>query len=626
MPNLPASAPPDRAIPLDERFQQLTDHIHHVFWICAADFSEMVYVSPAYESIWGMTCESLYENPVSWLNATHPDDRARAVAAIDRGRDRPFEVEYRIVRPDGSIRWIRDRGFPVRNAAGNVYRLAGLAEDVTQRKQFDEELRRTQHLLAEAQRLAHIGSWNHDVTTGFVTWSDELYRIFNMKRGEFDPKTEAMAFIHAEDRPRVEQAMTNAFEHQVPFNQTYRIRRRDGEERHLQSQGYVVRDATGAPANFFGTTQDVTDRRQSEEALRRSEELLRLVLETIPVGVAVMDPDGDIVLANSASTKIWGGVVPPAADRYARSLGWWHETGEPVDPSDWASVRARKRGETSINELIDIEAFDGVRKTILNSSFPVRSDIDAILGAVVINEDVTARIDVEQHLKESATQMQVLARRLMNAQDDERRRIARILHETTAQDLAALKMLLSHLSRALGDLPEAGRGLLEESVELVDRSIRGARTLSALLHPPLLDERGLMSAIRWYAEGFAARSGIAVTFDLPETFERLPQDVETALFRVVQEALINIHRHAGSATAQVSLTIASGQLILTITDRGRGVPADVLGRMMSAAGELGVGIVGMQERLKQLGGRLEIESSDQGTVLRAVMPLAEPDE
>lgn len=621
MPNQPASAPPDRATPLDERFQQLTDHIHHVFWICAADFSEMVYVSPAYEAIWGMTCDSLYQEPRSWLNAIHPDDRARAVAAIERGREQPFEVEYRILHADGAVRWIRDRGFPIHNGEGNVYRLAGLAEDVTDEKHTHEQLRRSEQLLAAAQRLAHIGSWNMDVATRTVTWSDELYRIFGVEPGGFVPATEAMGLIHPADRPRVDLALAKIFKGNEPFNLTYRIRRRDGSERFLESHGYVIADENGAPLNFFGTTQDMTDRLQAEEALRRSEELLRLVLEAIPVGVAVMDPVGDILLANSASSRIWGGSLLPATDRYARSLGWWHDTGAQLAPGDWASVRARENGETSLNELIDIETFDGARKTIQNSAIPVRSEGDAIVGAVVINEDVTERMAAERHLKESATEMQVLARRLMHAQDAERRRIARILHETTAQDLAALKMILGHLSRSVGEQPESVRGLFAESMELVERSISGARTLSALLHPPLLDVRGLLSGIRWYAEGFAARSGIKVSFDLPEHFDRLPQDVETALFRVVQEALINIHRHAGSATARVSLRVDDGQLVLTVTDSGKGMPAALVNRLMKAAGELGVGIVGMAERLKQLGGRLEIESGSHGTTLRAVMPM-----
>jgi signal transduction histidine kinase len=169
---------------------------------------------------------------------------------------------------------------------------------------------------------------------------------------------------------------------------------------------------------------------------------------------------------------------------------------------------------------------------------------------------------------------------------------------------------------------EADRAVLGESIDLAERSMVGIRTLSYLLHPPFLDENGLLSALRWYAAGFGQRSGIPVELNLPSTFERLPQDVETTLFRVVQEALINIHRHADSPTARIQLHVDGGRLVLEIEDHGRGMPADLLSRLEADGGAVGVGIAGMRERLEQLGGTLEIESSDHGTVVRARISLA----
>ena len=359
----------------------------------------------------------------------------------------------------------------------------------------------------------------------------------------------------------------------------------------------------------------------SEERLQHEAQLLRLVLEAIPVGVVVLDTEGDIVLTNSASLRIWGGLVTLGAERYARSKGWWHGTQRPVEPHEWASVRARQTGEVIANELIDIEGFDGTRKVIRNSAVPMRDDQGTLVGAVVINEDVSARMTAERELKAAAKQAQTLAARLMQVQDDERRRIARMLHETTAQDLAALKMLLARLGRTSAGLSSDDRSLLEESVELAERAMGEVRTLSYLLHPPFLDESGLLSAIRWYAQGFGDRSGIEIDLDLPPAYERLPQDVEIALFRVLQEALINIHRHAQSPTARISLRVDPDRLTLDIEDRGVGMPPEQVTRSMSAAGAVGVGIPGMRERLKQLSGTFEITSGDGGTLVRAVLPL-----
>jgi two-component system NarL family sensor kinase len=157
-------------------------------------------------------------------------------------------------------------------------------------------------------------------------------------------------------------------------------------------------------------------------------------------------------------------------------------------------------------------------------------------------------------------------------------------------------------------------------MDLVERSMSGVRTLSYLLHPPLLDESGLLPAVRWYVEGFARRSGIKVDLDAPLTMERLPRDVETTLFRVVQEALINIHRHAQSATARLRLRLDE-DVTLEVQDDGRGMAPELVARLMSGGGGSGVGIAGIRERLTPLAGALEIESSERGTTVRAVVPL-----
>jgi signal transduction histidine kinase len=348
---------------------------------------------------------------------------------------------------------------------------------------------------------------------------------------------------------------------------------------------------------------------------------LRTVVDTLTVGVAVMNLGGDIILSNPASRRIWGDVIRPGPERYARSKAWWHETGKEVAPDEWASVRARLRGETSVNEVLDIEAFDGVRKVIQNSAVPIRDANDAITGAVIVNEDVSARTTAEHERNEVLNQMRALSARLMRAQDDERRRIAQMLHETTAQDLAALKMHLARLNRTGVGLSAADRAALTESIDLADRSMTGIRTLSYLVHPPFLDEAGLLSAIRWYASGFAKRSGITVDLDLPSTLERMPQPVETTLFRVVQEALINVHHHAESPTASIRLRVDGNRLTLEIEDRGHGMPSELIAQLPTGGGALGVGVAGMRERLQQLGGRLEITSSARGTTVRAQIPL-----
>jgi signal transduction histidine kinase len=187
-------------------------------------------------------------------------------------------------------------------------------------------------------------------------------------------------------------------------------------------------------------------------------------------------------------------------------------------------------------------------------------------------------------------------------------------------------MQLAGLARSEAALSSQGQSVIGDSIELAERAIANIRTLSYLLYPPFLDEIGLLSAVRWYAEGFSKRSGIAVTLELPEEFPRLPQDVETTLFRVVQEALINIHRHAGSPTATIRLLLQGAEVILEVEDHGHGMPSEPPSALPAGGGALGVGVAGMRERLQQLAGVLDIASSPQGTRVRARVPVAVPEQ
>ena len=216
-----------------------------------------------------------------------------------------------------------------------------------------------------------------------------------------------------------------------------------------------------------------------------------------------------------------------------------------------------------------------------------------------------------------------LSARLMQLQDDERRRIARELHDSVGQLLAALAMNLSAVRNDVERLTETAAMLSDSETLVQDMSVE-VRTISHLLHPPLLDEAGLASALRWYVEGFSQRSRIKVDLDLPSDFGRLPREMETAIFRVVQECLTNIHRHSGSPLAKIRLRRHEHDVLVQVEDKGRGIPPEKQQEMMTS-GKVGVGVRGMRERLRQLGGSLEIESSGSGTTVEVQLPIMERD-
>jgi len=239
----------------------------------------------------------------------------------------------------------------------------------------------------------------------------------------------------------------------------------------------------------------------------------------------------------------------------------------------------------------------------------------------------TEQCSLEERVQErtaaldSANQnLRALSARLLQLQDEERRRFARELHDSVGQSLAGLTLNLSAVRTDIERLAKTATAL-SESEAMVQEMSKEVRTISYLLHPPLLDEAGLASALRWYVEGFTQRSKIQVEAEFPDDFGRLSQELETAVFRVVQECLTNIHRHSGSRTAKVSIARFNGLVQVEVSDRGKGIAPEKRYEI-EASGTLGVGLRGMRERILQLGGSMKIDSNSPGTVVKVQVPVA----
>lgn len=338
------------------------------------------------------------------------------------------------------------------------------------------------------------------------------------------------------------------------------------------------------------------DLRRQVSSGRRAAELAGLAAGTLLTGFSVFSP---------AASGL-GGYGVPALVLFPFIL--------------WGALRFRVAGASLASALIAGQAvwgtalgrgpftrFDPLSNALLLQFFLAVVSITGLILAAVIAE----RSKTSDALRE-------LSLRLLHLQDEERRRLARELHDGTAQTLAALKMNLAAAHKLAG----AGGGelekLLTQGMGATDHLVRDIRTLSYLLHPPLLDEAGLPSALRWYVDGLMERGGLSVELDLPARLRRLPRDAETAVFRIVQECLANVVRHSGSATALVRLRETGGMLRLTVSDQGKGIPDSV------RDGSSGVGIRGMRERVEDLGGTLSIRRASRGTVVEASLPLRRP--
>jgi PAS domain S-box-containing protein len=490
-----------------------------------------------------------------------------------------------------------------------------LQAEIVERKRLEDELRQREASLRNAQRIAHIGCWDWDIQNDQFFGSEEYYRIIGLTKEEFGGNQEAVySTIHPDDRAIFKAAVDAALANVAPFNMVNRVLRPSGEVRIVHGIDEVTFDESGKPLRMSGTVQDITERKRAEEALRESQQLLHLVLATLPVGVAVTDRAGDIVLVNAASKRIWGGMIVSGRERWAQTKGSWHDSGKRITPANWASVRALSEGQTSLNELIDVETYDGQQKTIQNSAAPIRNAEGLIVGAVFINEDVTERVRAEKALRESQLRLQLLSHQLLQLQETERRHIARELHDEIGQSLTGIKLALETSARE-----QAGntKPILAEAVALANELIGRVRDLSLELRPAMLDDLGLLAVLRWHFERYTARFKIKVDFKHSGLEgHRFPAEIETTAYRIVQEALTNVARHAGVDQVEVNVTADKSAIRMRIKDRGAGFDPD------SRPSGITGGLSGMHERAIMLGGKFKVESTPgAGSLLTAELPL-----
>jgi two-component system, NarL family, sensor kinase len=350
--------------------------------------------------------------------------------------------------------------------------------------------------------------------------------------------------------------------------------------------------------------------------LQGAEHPYRILVETIDEGAATLSDDGTVLYSNRSFAAIFGVPLEKIIGSPIESF---------VSGEDLEDLRAlfhnAKNG--SARGEIRLRTTNGKARTIrLTLSTNRQLGVEAICAVAT---ELTELVETNEALRVTETSLRQLSARLLQLQDEERRRIARDLHDVTGQKIAILSMSLDRLGRLVQSKGTEVDETLEESREVVRKIGEEIRTLSYLLHPPLLDESGLGSAVRWYAEGFQKRSGIQLTVDIATALERLSTDVETALFRVVQESLTNVHRYSGSPDAEIKIFAEGGQIQLEVIDHGRGIEAGAVPVLIDGVALLGVGIPGMRERLRQLGGQLEVDFGRHGTRVVATVPIKKPE-
>lgn len=357
----------------------------------------------------------------------------------------------------------------------------------------------------------------------------------------------------------------------------------------------------------------ITEREQLQKRVEERTTQLEQTTEQLANQAKLLDLANDAIIVRDG-----GGVAVYWSHGAERLYGWSkdealgkepHELCHTQFPIPLASILAQDHWEGELQQ----RRRDGSRITVASRWTTLRDNDGKPMAWLQINTDITAWQRAQQAARN-------LSRRILSLEADERRRIARELHDSLGQYLTSLKINLDLCSQAADGTKSTA--LLAEALLMADQCLKETRTISYLLHPPLLDEAGFESAARWYVDGFAQRSGVKVKLDVPPDFGRFRRSLETALFRVVQEALTNVHRHSGASEVSIRLDVDAEQVWLEIRDNGKGIPKDRLQAVESGSGK-GIGLAGMRERVRELGGNLNMESDHAGTLLRINVPVAE---
>lgn len=527
--------------------------------------------------------------------------------------------ELQLKRKDGSIIWGYENVALLPPGPQGESIIQGTIVDFTELKEAEHALRDSEARLENAQARAKVGDWERDLRTMKGTWSKQMYRMFNL-----DPDTEPPNFneflrlLHPGDRHKLIDCVAQAATMTGPSFIEYRTNPSLGPVRWYSSTLVAVRDQSGDVTHLAGTLIDITELKLAEEAIRTSEERFRAVVEQAPDGIFVRERDDRIVDVSPAACAMSGYSREELLTRNGLDLYPEHE-----HPRVAAAIARVRRGEAVLEER-QFRRKDG-------TIFPCEVSAQLMRDGRILKfvRDISERKRAEEEREElnreveaSHQRLEALSRRLLEVQETERRYLARELHDEIGQVLSAISVNLKIASTKVG--PEA-LPRMNESIAMVDRAVEQVRNLSLDLRPAVLDDFGLEAALRWYAQSQAERGGYTVSVKATPAVVEPPADLRNACFRIAQEALTNVVRHAAANQVWIVLEQNEHEMRFTIRDDGLGFDATSAQMRASRGGSLG--LLSMRERAELLGGRVEIRSEPgRGTIVDVRIPVQFQDE
>ncbi len=549
------------------------------------------------------------------------------------------EQEVVIERPDGSRVTVSVHIDPIRDKDGTIVGVVNFFHDITQSKLADRATR----LLANIVDSSEDAIISKTVDGLITSWNKGAERIFGYLPEEAIGQN--ITLIIPEDRREEETNIIQRLRRgeRIEHYETVRMRK-DGTRADISLTISPLRDNNGRIVGASKIARDITERKLIEQTLAERALLLDLSNDAI----VVRDEADRVTYWNKSAAVLYGYSREEAIGRVTHELFQTqfpdplerinaqlhrdnHWSGELIHKckngrqitvfSRWALERGHLGERRRILETNnDITRQKESEKTLLDSEERLRKLAEEL--ETMVSDRTQELMNRNAEIIDQSQQLRELSARLLQSQDQERRRIARDLHDNAGQIVTVLGMNLTAITQRLEPTTDIGKAI-KESQELVRQLGQDIRTLSYLLHPPNLDETGLSGAIQWYVKGLEERSGLKIALSISGTFGRLPAEIELAVFRIIQECLTNILRHSGSGAAAIRLTRTIESVCLEIEDNGKGIAAGRLAEIQ--AQRSGVGITGMRERVRHFGGVLSIQSAGGGTKVSVEIPVATKD-
>ena len=599
---------------LKEKYESVIKHIPDTIYSGLPDETcTMTFVSERYREWTGYSPEDFYQDPWAWPKTVHPEDRASAMEAYVRAYESKTEYnhEYRIVHKDtGQVRLVRDHGVPVIDEKGTLTLIDGIITDITERKQAEAEIKRLKEKYESLIRNIPITIYSslpdETSTTIFVS---ERYREWTGYSPEdfYHDRYTWPKSVHPEDRASAIEAYVRACESKTEYNHEYRIVHKDtGQVRWVRDHGVPVTDEKGTLILIDGIITDITERKQVEEALQKSEEFSSKLLNNSPNPIVVINSDLSVGYVNPAMERMTGfssrgllGKKPP--------YPWWTE-------------EIRHKVSKDLQEALS----EGIskRERLFQKRNGERFWVEVTAAQVTHNDGSTyllvnwTNITEQKRLRED---MEFYIREITIAQEQERKRISRELHDETAQSLADLYTDVD-MTIMKEQLSEKVVRRLEQLRLKIDSMLEEVRRFSHELRPGLLDQFGLIPSLESLAEDVNTEEKISCRLEVTGSEQRLSPEAEALLFRITQEALRNIKKHAKATEAIVRVDFSRGKAGLSITDNGIGFKVPEILSGFARRGKLG--LMGMQERAHLLNGSLKVKSTaGKGTTVTVEIPM-----